>query len=249
MLIIGLTGSIASGKSTASLYFKEKYNFTIVDADLIAREVVQPGRFAYRLIVSHFKYIPDLLLENGELNRPELGKVVFKDRRELRYLNLVTHPFVYLEILKKIFLSFITFKQLIILDVPLLFESGFLRFICNYSISILCSPKIQKERLLKRNPHLSEADADNRINNQLSNLEKIKRSDFVFDNNKGKEYLYQKLDDLAKSKLNINFLVTVFESSPPIALSYLLLTITKNYLIPIKQKNPEKILESINIDQ
>lgn len=93
MLVVGLTGGIACGKSTVSRRLRDKYKLPIVDADKIARQVVEPGQNAYDQIVLYFKdKIPNLLLEDGHLNREALGKWVFSHKEDLQALNGITHP-------------------------------------------------------------------------------------------------------------------------------------------------------------
>lgn len=184
MLIVGLTGGISSGKSTVSSTLNSKYNLTVIDADLIAKEVVLPGRKAYKQIVETFgDDIPDLVdPETKMLNRAALGKNVFPNKANLRKLNGIVHPAVKHEIAWQIIQAFFRFQKLVILDVPLLFESG-LNVICGKTISVTCNPELQLERLLLRNPELSKEDAENRIASQGSSKERVLRSDIVIDNN------------------------------------------------------------------
>ncbi|EMG47904.1 Dephospho-CoA kinase (DPCK), putative [Candida maltosa Xu316] len=138
MLIVGLTGGIACGKSTVSKELKEKYHLTVVDADLIAREVVYPNKPAFKKIVSSFgKDVPDLIDESGNLNRTALGQAVFGNKERLQKLNSIVHPAVKWEIFKQLTLAYLSFKRLVILDVPLLFESG-LNLISYLIISAIC---------------------------------------------------------------------------------------------------------------
>ncbi|KAF7113747.1 hypothetical protein CNMCM5793_004802 [Aspergillus hiratsukae] len=145
MLIIGLTGSIATGKSTvSSLLSSPPYSVPIIDADLLARQVVEPGTPAYKAIVAYFgPSTPDLLLppstsENDPsgsssasprpLNRPALGRRVFgttPDRkRDRQILNKIVHPAVRWEIYKALLYYYVRGEWAVVLDVPLLFESG-----------------------------------------------------------------------------------------------------------------------------
>lgn len=95
MLVVGLTGGIASGKSTVSNRLQEKYTLPIIDADHVAKEVVEPGQSAYKQIIEYFSdKIPDLLLPDGHLNRGSLGKRVFEHSDDLKKLNSITHPAV-----------------------------------------------------------------------------------------------------------------------------------------------------------
>ncbi|KAF7171335.1 hypothetical protein CNMCM5623_003745 [Aspergillus felis] len=139
MLIIGLTGSIATGKSTVStLLSSPPYSLPIIDADLLARQVVEPGTPAYKAIVNYFgPSTPDLLLPASDddptgshrpLNRPALGRRVFgtseERKRDRMILNKIVHPAVRWEIYKALMYYYVHGHWAVVLDVPLLFESG-----------------------------------------------------------------------------------------------------------------------------
>ncbi|KAI5204569.1 CoaE-domain-containing protein [Aureobasidium subglaciale] len=141
MLLLGLTGSIATGKSTVSrILSAHPYSLPIVDADLIARQVVEPGTAGYNQIVSHFgPSTPDLLIpadassggENGPdgkgrpLNRPALGRRVFGEGKESdrKVLNSIVHPAVRREIYKQMLSAYLKGHWACVLDIPLLYES------------------------------------------------------------------------------------------------------------------------------
>lgn len=181
MLIVGLTGGIACGKSTVSHELKTKHHYTVIDADLIAREVVLPGKPAYKKIVDSFNNVHDLLHDDGSLNRTVLGQVVFQDKKKLNLLNSIVHPAVRWEIVRQIFKAYVSCSSLVILDVPLLFESQ-LYMICGLIVTVSTKSELQIERLLARNPELSKEDAENRIKSQMTNVERNYRSDIVIDN-------------------------------------------------------------------
>lgn len=189
MLIIGLTGSIATGKSTvSSLLSSPPYSLPIIDADIVARKVVEPGKPAYKAIVNYFgPTTPDLLLapENDErrpLNRPALGRRVFGDtperRRDRMVLNKIVHPAVRWEVYKALLRNYLRGSWAVVLDVPLLFESG-MDFICGSVVVVSVSyPKVQMERLRARDPHLSAEDAANRVQSQGDVRAKAARAEF-----------------------------------------------------------------------
>ncbi|CAI5759799.1 unnamed protein product [Candida verbasci] len=229
MLIVGLTGGIACGKSTVSNELK-KCNSVVIDADLIAREVVYPNTNAYNKIVANFgNDVPNLLNDDKTLNRTALGEYVFKDKARVRILNSIVHPAVKYEIFKRIIKAYLTLEKLVILDVPLLFESG-LYLICGSIINVSCTRELQIERLLKRNTELSESDAIDRINNQMSNDEKNYRSDYIIDNSGD-------INDLEVSVENVIrevrpgvfwYLIDLF---PPFAIASALFTFTIRRII------------------
>lgn len=197
MLLIGLTGSIATGKSTvSSLLRSPPYSLPIIDADILARLVVEPGTPGYAAIVRHFlPTTPDLLLPasdaacggkedgiNGKgrpLNRAVLGRRVFGDseerRRDRSVLNGIVHPAVRLEIFKAIAYYYARGHWAVVLDVPLLFEAG-MDALCGVVIVVgVSDPKIQMQRLRERDPHLSEEDAENRVKSQGDVKGKVER--------------------------------------------------------------------------
>ena len=117
-MIIGLTGGIASGKSTVSSILIEK-GFRVIDSDKISREVVQTGKPAYKAVVNFFG---EIILDNdGSLNRQKLANIVFSDKEMLQVLNNITHPYIFQELKKQIFDACIE-PNIIFVDIPLLFE-------------------------------------------------------------------------------------------------------------------------------
>ena len=197
MLLIGLTGSIATGKSTVSLILRSPpYQLPIIDADILARRVVEPGTPSYQKIVAHFSpTIPDLLLplpgrestggvtgnKGQPLNRQALGKRVFGDdperKRDRAILNGIVHPAVRREMYKEILYYFFHGHWAVVLDVPLLFESG-LDMICGTIMVVAVSdPTIQIRRLRVRNPQLSQEDAEHRVRSQGCVREKARQTE------------------------------------------------------------------------
>lgn len=181
MLLLGLTGSIATGKSTVSaLLASPPYDLPIVDADKVARQVVEPGTAGYDKIVSHFgPSTPDLLLrptpenggENGHngkgrpLNRPALGRRVFGEgsEGERKVLNGIVHPAVRKEMYRQMARAYFSGAWAVVLDVPLLFESGWEPMCGTIMVVAVSDPKIQMQRLRDRDAHLTEEDARNRV--------------------------------------------------------------------------------------
>ncbi|XP_011914651.1 PREDICTED: dephospho-CoA kinase domain-containing protein isoform X2 [Cercocebus atys] len=120
MFLVGLTGGIASGKSSVIQVFQQ-LGCAVIDVDVMARHVVQPGYPAHRRIVEAFG--TEVLLENGDINRKVLGDLIFNqpDRRQL--LNTITHPEIRKEMMKETFKYFLRGYRYVILDIPLLFET------------------------------------------------------------------------------------------------------------------------------
>ncbi|ANB56051.1 dephospho-CoA kinase [Anoxybacillus sp. B7M1] len=177
-LTIGLTGGIASGKSTVSHMLKE-FGIPVVDADLIAREVVRVGEEAYKQIVKEFG--SEILQENGEINRTKLGSIVFHHEEKRKRLNAIVHPAVRKKMLeqKETFLR--NGANAVVLDIPLLIESQLFHLV-DKMIVVYVDEAIQLERLIKRNG-LAKEDAVARIRAQMPLSDKKSYADAVIDNN------------------------------------------------------------------
>ena len=126
MILLGLTGGIASGKSTVSNILSSQ-SWPLVDADLIAKQIVQPGEPALFRIQSQFG--SDYMTSSGELNRPVLASLIFKEPDQRSKLNAITHPFIRLEMIRQILAYFLMGSRLVIVDVPLLLENGFHKWV------------------------------------------------------------------------------------------------------------------------
>lgn len=216
MLIVGLTGGIATGKSTVSTRLAENHNLTIIDADLIAKEVVQPGKNAYTQIVKTFADVEDLINDDKSLNRAALGSAVFGNKEKLSKLNSIVHPAVKKEIVWRILSAYFRLERLVILDVPLLFESG-LDMVCGLTISVSSSDKLQIERLLNRNPELSREDAEKRISSQMPSSHRNYRADIVIENNSDVASLRKEVDHVVKA-ITPGLFRTVLEYFPPVGI-------------------------------
>ena len=120
---MGLTGGIASGKSTVSRLLSSKHKFPVVDADIIARDVVQPGTRAYGRIVEQFG--EDILLKDGsrQIDRKKLGNVIFRDEEKRKIVNGIVHPEVRWAMLSAVVSFWLRGESVCILDVPLLIET------------------------------------------------------------------------------------------------------------------------------
>lgn len=236
MLIVGLTGGIACGKSAVSRRLVEKHKLPIIDADRIAREVVEPGQDAYKSIVECFKdKVHDLTLADGHLNRSALGKWVFEHPDDLKKLNAITHPAVRYAIFKKILVYYICGYRMCVLDVPLLFEAR-LDLFCGIVVTVISGEQQQVERILVRNPGMSREDALNRIKAQMSSEERIERTDFVLENNRDLPYLYEQIDGLI-SRIKPTLVRTALEYFPPFgAVSAAAIVLSKSFLNSHKKK-------------
>jgi dephospho-CoA kinase len=178
MKIVGLTGGIASGKSTVSSMLAEM-GAEIIDADRIARDVVRPGRPAHRRIVEHFG--KKILLPNGEIDRKALGDVIFRDAAQKEVLNAIVHPEVISAYAGEIAaLQKTRPDALVVMDVPLLLEAGMCEGLSEV-IVVYAPEAIQRKRLMARDG-ISGDDADARIGSQMPIEEKKRRATIVIDN-------------------------------------------------------------------
>ncbi|WP_282804893.1 dephospho-CoA kinase [Lactobacillus isalae] len=188
---LGLTGGIASGKSTADDFFKKK-NIPIIDSDLIAHQIMEVGQSGYNAVVACFG--TNILNDDQTINRRQLGEIVFNDKAKLKKLNDLTHPLVHQEIKRQMEHYSLEKEKLVVIDVPLLFESGF-ESLCDGVLVISISPELQIKRLMKRN-NFTKKEALARINNQMPLREKEKRATYVVANTGTIGDLEKKLSDL-----------------------------------------------------
>ncbi|QNU03691.1 dephospho-CoA kinase [Peribacillus butanolivorans] len=176
--IIGITGGIASGKSSVSLYILE-LGFTIVDADVASRAVVEPGEEAYHQVVKAFG--EDILLVDGNIDRVKLGSIIFHDQEKRLLLNSIMHPAVRNWMRLKTEKALAAGEETVFMDIPLLFESK-LTFMVEKTLLVYVDERVQLERLMNRNG-LSETDALARIHSQMPLADKKVLADAVIDNN------------------------------------------------------------------
>lgn len=177
-LIIGLTGSIGTGKSTIAHKFKE-LNIPVIDADLIAREVVEPGEKAYEEIVVTFG--EDILQTDRTLDRQRLGEIVFSDEEKRKTLNGIIHPAIRAEMIAQRDSYVSEDVPCVVLDIPLLYESKLTHFV-EKVIVVATEADVQLERIMKRDD-MTEEEAKQRIDSQIAVKEKANWADAVIDNN------------------------------------------------------------------
>lgn len=177
MKVIGITGGIASGKSTVSSFII-KHGYALIDADIVAREIVEPGEKAYEDIVNYFG--KKIVLSDGALNRKALGSIVFNDREELKKLNEITHP----RIIERIQFLIDRYKRenekLIFLDAALLIEMNLLDLVDDVWL-ITLDKEEQINRLMKRDG-INRDLAIKKIESQMSLEEKKKFATKEIDN-------------------------------------------------------------------
>jgi dephospho-CoA kinase len=194
MILVGLTGGIATGKSTVADLFRH-FGAAVIDADQLARDVVQPGKPAWREIVKCFG--KRVLLPDRTIDRPALGSIVFRNRRKLRRLERIIHPRVAREQQRRARrIARRTPNAIIIYEVPLLFEAGVDTRV-NKIIVVTADRETQVARLKRRNG-LTRRQAFQRIKSQMPLAEKARRADIVLDGTKSKSLLSREIRRLVR---------------------------------------------------
>lgn len=183
MFLVGLSGGIASGKSTVVSILRE-LGCAVIDADVIARQVVQVGTSAHSQIVLHFG--EEVLLKNGELDREKMRSIIFSDPEKRALLNSITHPPIRRAMLRQTLGYFFLGYRYVILDIPLLFESRTLTRYMKHTVLVYCDPQTQVERLIRRSG-LSREEVQKHLAAQLPIDSKLPLADHVLDNSGDRE--------------------------------------------------------------
>jgi dephospho-CoA kinase len=178
MRVLGLTGGVASGKSTVAVMLQE-LGAVVIDADVLSRQAVAPGAPALAEIAA--RYGPGVLHADGTLNRQALGRLVFSDAAERRALEHIVHPRVFAAMAEALAAERRKGTAVTVLDIPLLFETRTGLQFCDCTAVVWVPPEIQLARLQARN-RLSRAEALQRIAAQMPLAEKAKLADWVIDN-------------------------------------------------------------------
>lgn len=178
-MLIGLTGGIASGKSTVVNLFKQK-GMPSIDVDSIARKIVEPGSLAWKEIINHFG--DGIILSSGQIDRKKLGNIIFNDPEKRKKLDEITHSKIIDEMMIRAN-YLLTQNVHVIVDIPLLFETNAEAYF-DLLVVVYTDKKDQLERLIIRD-NINEAEAMLKINAQMDINKKIELADIVIYNNKG----------------------------------------------------------------
>ncbi|MFA5411696.1 MAG: dephospho-CoA kinase [Candidatus Omnitrophota bacterium] len=189
-IILGLTGSFGSGKTTVAGMFG-RGGATVIDADRLAHQAIRPGTITYQKIIGAFGR--DIVGENKAIDRKKLAERVFNDGNLLRQLNRIVHPEVIRQIKRQIGN---TSSRLIVVDAPLLIEAG-LRGLVDKLIVVKAGRPVQLKRV-KKKLGLAKAEILQRIKAQLSLSDKVRMADFVIDNNGSKEETKQQVSQIRR---------------------------------------------------
>ncbi|WP_106766373.1 dephospho-CoA kinase [Paenibacillus faecalis] len=191
---IGLTGGIATGKSTVSSMLTRK-GALLVDADVIAREVMLPGHPVLAEVAAYFGQ--DIIQADGQLDRKKLGEIIFHDEKKRQALNEITHPAIRREIRKQMMDYEAAYPdRLVVVDIPLLYESE-LQSLFEKIIVVYVPREIQLHRLMERD-NITKERAEARLNSQMDIEQKKQLADEVIDNSGTLEKTSDQVDELWK---------------------------------------------------
>jgi dephospho-CoA kinase len=189
--IIGLTGGIATGKTTVANYLATAYSLPIFDADIYARDAVSVKSPILQAIAQ--RYGEQILLADNSLNRPKLGEIIFTNQAERSWVENLIHPYVRdrLIVETRLIASRLIASRLVLV-VPLLFEAQMTDLVTEIWV-VSCSEQQQLARLMQRN-NLTLEQAQARIHSQMPITEKAARADIILDNNSTKDALLKQVD-------------------------------------------------------
>lgn len=185
-MILGLTGGIATGKSTVAEFFKSK-GIPVICADEIAKDIMEEKEILNQIS----KFFGKGIFIDGKLDREKFREIVFKDTASVQTLNNITHPPI-IEKIKKEIKKKMQYPVLVV-DIPLLFEGEY-GFLVEKTLLISCKKELQIERVEKRDS-VSKENALNIIKNQMAIEKKEKMADFFIENNESLKELYEKLEE------------------------------------------------------
>lgn len=200
--VLGLTGGIGSGKTTISNYFRS-LNIPVIDADIVARQVIRAGEPVVKEIAKAFG--PEVLLADGEINRGLLSDQIFASEEKRNELDRIVQPPIREAIKKERDQKITEGTSLIVLDIPLLYEMDYETEVDEVMV-VYVDTATQKERLLKRDSYLTEMGVMNRIQSQMPLSKKAKKADIVIDNNGTIEASIKQVNAWLKKHIGSNLL-------------------------------------------
>ena len=197
---LGITGGVGSGKSVVCEYLKNK-GVPVVSTDELARKAVMPGTAAYDQIVSYFG--KDVLSDDGTLNRKKLRSIITEDRNKKEMLEQFVHPEVFVQMEKEFEASKKKHAPIIAVEVPLLFEAG-LEKKFDFVLTISVTADVRVKRLMARD-QITRKEAEAFMGIQMPEADKIKKSDFVIDNNGSIKETLVKVDRFYENLMDLVF--------------------------------------------
>jgi len=199
MLTVGLTGNIATGKSTVASMFMDM-GADLIDADEIARNIVEPDKPAWLDIVKHFGN--EVLNDDRTINRKALGKIVFDSENKRQLLNTITHPRIIQEIRKSLSRLKESGSSIVIIEASLIVEKGGMKELIQKLIVVSTDEKIQIERLSERD-ELTEEEICKRLRSQMPAYKKKEYADFLIDNSGSIEDTRKQVADIWQHLLEL----------------------------------------------
>lgn len=194
--VVGLTGGIASGKTTVANLFQQEFGIEIVDADVVAREVVEPGSAGLNAI--HHQFGDSVLEEDGSLNRAKLREIIFSDPKQKEWLNQLLHPMIREKMLTDLAKAT---SDYVILVIPLMVENG-LQSLADKVIVVDVDEKTQLSRTVQRD-NVSVSQAQAILSSQATRAERLAIADFVIKNNTEKQKVLPQITELHQKFLEI----------------------------------------------
>lgn len=189
-MIIGLTGSMGTGKTTVSDIFKKR-GIKVIDADEISREITRKGSPLLGVLAERFG--SEIIKSDGSLDRKRLASIVFASDEKLCELNDIMHPRIINDIKERIAEFDETGEKLLVLDAPLLLETGLDKLV-DLVLLVTCDSNVQIERIMERDD-MTRTEAESRLAHQMSQEEKKRLADFILDNSGTVDELEAKVDD------------------------------------------------------
>lgn len=197
-IVIGVTGGIAAGKSTVSRILAEEFGAHIISADRIGHELLRPGEEVYEEVVR--RHGAKVLNPDGTVNRGALARIVFSDRRELEWLNRLSHPRLVERVRRELsrLRRELPPRSLVVVDAALLFEMG-LGGDVDFVIAVVAPEEVRLGRLLAQG--MSEEEAKARMRAQMPQEEKARRADFVVDGSAPLDKVRREVVEIARHLL------------------------------------------------
>ncbi|KAL3132000.1 hypothetical protein ABBQ32_008622 [Trebouxia sp. C0010 RCD-2024] len=192
MIIVGLTGGIATGKSTVTALLRG-HRLKVLDCDEIAHSVIRQGRWGYRRVIRTFG--TQILLADGAIDREKLGELVFKDNNARKQLNKATHLPVAVELARQLVKEWLNFSSIVVVDMPLLFETHAYRLMWP-RITVTCSHEAEVERLMQRDK-CTASQAERKVAAQMPLHLKEEMSQFIVDNSGNRSHCEHQVSELA----------------------------------------------------
>jgi len=195
-LVIGLTGGIASGKTTVANLFEQEFGIEIVDADVVARQVVEPGSAGLEQITQHFG--PEVIEADGTLNRARLREIIFADPSQKEWLNNLLHPMIREQMLQQLETVQSDYALLVI---PLMVENN-LQTLADKVVVVDVDPETQIQRTVERD-QVDQQQAEAIVASQASREQRLAIADYVIKNNTKNQKLLYQITELHKKFLEM----------------------------------------------